>query len=67
MGQLEDGELVEGLNHLANQDILKPELKCSEVLCIPQEGSPVCVIQPQVRDWIAAPYVRSPGLHLDCS
>lgn len=66
MGELKDRELEGELVFLANEDVLVPELQCSEVLCINYEGSPVGVIQPQMRHWIAANCSRSTALRLTC-
>ncbi|WP_313642712.1 hypothetical protein [Stenotrophomonas sp.] len=66
MGEPEDRELEGQLPFLANEDVLGSELRCSEVLCINQAGSPVGVIQPQMRQWITANCSRSADLHLTC-
>ncbi len=67
MGQPEDRELEGQLTFLANKDALTPGLRCSDVLCINQDGHPVGVIQPQMRQWIAKNCKRSPDLRLECS
>lgn len=66
MGELDDLELEGQLLFLANEDVLAPELRCSQVLCINPQGNPVGVIQPQMRHWITAHCSRSTALRLTC-
>lgn len=66
MGELDDRELEGQLLFLANADVLAPELRCSQVLCINSQGNPVGVIQPQMRHWITVHCSLSTALRLTC-
>ena len=67
MGEPEDRQLEGQLMFLANADVLALDLRCSQVLCINQEGHPVGVIQPQMRQWISVNCSRAANLHLTCN